>query len=211
MKWSRSLLLFVATVAVVFLGSMTLANGLPSWWGANDGLTSNFTWTFDDQADPLKPTDPNAPFGDPVWTFSDPAPPHWMEGGHFGVGAGQEGWFDITLKNIFNPLNVKHVFLQYDLKLISGGFGWSTEPQKHENFQFSSLNLGDGWERKTYTFDFFPQPEWERFHFIIDGENAPTVIDNLMIGTHCTAVPEPFSLLLAAPALALALARRKRA
>lgn len=218
MKWSKSLSLFVVTSALLLLGSATPAIELPSWWGANDGLTSNFTWTFDDSQNPTLPTDANAPFGMPVWVNGDPAP-QWYSPGYLGVPVRTIGSFDLTLPNLANPSYIKHVYFQMDAYMLSDEADeWDahvhvvTDPAiVLETLRWDIIDLGDNWTRHYYTFDFIPQPESELFQFELKADIGPTLIDNMMIGTHCTAaVPEPFSMLLAGPALALAFARRKR-
>ena len=217
---------YKALIATAF-GALVLAQTAfgqvnpPSWWNQNDGFTSSFGWTFDKSDWPPVPTIDLEPYGPPSW--SKDGRTAWFEqvtdhSGVWGVPAGGDGKLDITFKNQSSTDYIKHVWAQIDffkgeageLDLeLSTAIGCSIE-----NLVTSSVDIGNGWQRGTATFDIIPQPDWESIGFDLHspaGQNDGVYVDNFYFGTHCeTGVPSPAALLPFALGAIVAFRRRRR-
>lgn len=161
-----------------------------------------------------------------------PAPPPfppawgWPNGdfnGHWdGVGVGNwpgsgshwespsTGINDLVIDNRPNPVEIKHLWFQFDYYLVDGGGiavsvnSPGSQVQHVGGTGLGGADLGGGWFRASFLYDLIPQPAQETIRF---GTAGSSVIDNIYYSTLCT--PEPATLSLLSLGV-LAVVRRRR-
>lgn len=191
-------------VAVAGLASVSHAQPVnpPPTWGIDDGFSTSLAYEFNSDA---RPPVPDLSIGFPGWTGGSlviSGNTTWLPSlnGRFGVygfapGVVGQGSLLLTVHNRRDELRFKQVFVQHD-RLITVDtdvvYSQGTDVNSQiVNLQTRIVQLANGWERVTQTFDIIPQPDAESFRFDIFSiaTGGGVGIDNIYVHTHCIPTP----------------------
>lgn len=195
--------------------SATLADDLaPPTWRGQPGSTFQ-AWEFGTDENPAYPSVLNNPYGNPcaVIDYDPPFGTGWMEGTEWSdVYGSKRGWWDIgtgsmsiTIPNTENtaPDSYKDIRIQITYwKDISAAPGINIIPGgvqvgETQDSLVESGPMGGGWYSMLVDWRLIPNPTCETI--IIAGDPMwGSMIDEVVVDTICTVVPEPGSLLVLA-------------